>query len=118
MVCVCLLCGLTLAAEPVWSQDGPLSGKNRFIQFFQDHLSGGDGDRCPMTPSCSAYAARAIEKHGLAIGWVMAWDRILRCGHSEVDLAPRSWINGRSFSHDPVSANDFWWYTPPSGGKK
>lgn len=112
MAYLCLFWGLMLAAVPVWAQDGSSSEKNRIIQFFQDHLSGADGNRCPMTPSCSAYAARAIEKHGLIIGSIMALDRILRCGHNEVDLVPRRWIGGRPFSHDPVSANDFWWYPP------
>lgn len=99
---------------PVFAQDRPPSDTNKMIQFFQDHISGADGNRCPMTPSCSAYAARAIKKHGLVVGWVMALDRILRCGRSEVNLAPRRWINGEPYVYDPVSANDFWWFTPPS----
>jgi len=89
-----------------------LSG-NMFIRFYQDHISGADGNRCPMFPSCSEYAARAIKKHGPVTGWIMACDRILRCGRNELSLAPEKWINGSAHAHDPVSANDFWWFEEP-----
>jgi uncharacterized protein len=105
---------LLWAVFPAWSKDtGTGAGeKNRFIQFYQDHLSGADGSRCPMVPSCSAYAAQAINKHGPILGWVMACDRILRCGRSEMTRAPRVVIQGHSYAHDPVSGNDFWWFDP------
>lgn len=85
--------------------------KNMFIRFYQDHISAADGNRCPMTPSCSEYAARAIEKHGPIIGWIMASDRLIRCGRDEVKISPSVRINGMDYTADPVSANDFWWFT-------
>ena len=82
------------------------------IKFYQKHISGIDGNRCPMYPSCSGYGAQAIQKHGLLLGWIMACDRLLRCGKDEVRLSPHIKINGRELTFDPVSANDFWWFSP------
>jgi hypothetical protein len=44
----------------------------------------------------------------------MASDRLLRCGHDEVRLAPSIRSGQRRLTHDPVSGNDFWWWSPPS----
>ena len=79
------------------------------VRFFQKYLSGADGDRCAMNPSCSAYCVEAIEKHGSIAGWIMCCDRLMRCGRDEVSIASPIWINGEKRCHDPVSANDFWW---------
>lgn len=79
------------------------------IRFFQERISAIDGDRCPMHPSCSAYADQAIRKHGLFIGWIMACDRLLRCGHDECRRAIKLQVADRAYCHDPVEANDFWW---------
>jgi putative membrane protein insertion efficiency factor len=35
---------------------------------------------CRFHPSCSEYAAEAIEKHGLGRGGILAVRRLLRCG--------------------------------------
>ena len=98
------------ADDPPEADSGANPEKNFIIQFYQDHLSAADGNRCPMTPSCSEYAARAIEKHGPVIGWIMASDRLVRCGRDEVKLSPKVISNGQTFVSDPVSANDFWWF--------
>lgn len=83
------------------------------IGFFRQVLSRADGDRCPMYPSCSSYALSSLRKHGALMGWVMACDRLLRCGHDEVRLAPRVNVGQRRLAYDPVSGNDFWWWQPP-----
>ncbi|MDA8133278.1 MAG: membrane protein insertion efficiency factor YidD [Desulfobacteraceae bacterium] len=83
------------------------------IQFYQDHISAVDGDRCPMYPSCSAYAAEAVKKHGPVIGWIMACDRIVRCGRDIKKMAPVVTVHGENLYHDPVEANDFWWFEKP-----
>jgi putative component of membrane protein insertase Oxa1/YidC/SpoIIIJ protein YidD len=83
------------------------------IAFFRRVLSKADGDRCPMHPSCSTYALESLRKHGALVGWVMACDRLLRCGHDEVRLAPSVRTHRGRKAHDPVSNNDFWWWSPP-----
>lgn len=79
------------------------------VHFFRSTLSGADGDRCPMYPSCSAYASEAIRKHGALIGWIMLSDRLARCGRDELKTCPVVRINGQNHCYDPVSNNDFWW---------
>jgi len=49
------------------------------------------GARCRHAPTCSAYAAEAIERHGAARGIVMALARLQRCrpwGSSGYDPVP------------------------------
>ena len=79
------------------------------IQFFSSTISRADGDRCPMAPTCSAYSAQAIKKHGLLKGWIMTSDRLMRCGRDELKLSDTILIDGNKRSHDPLSNNDFWW---------
>jgi len=86
------------------------SGQNPVIAFYQEHISVVDGDRCPMYPTCSSYAKKSIEKHGPVIGWIMALDRIIRCGRDEATLAPSYVLNDQTVIYDPVEANDFWWF--------
>lgn len=83
--------------------------ENIFIKFYQDHISVINGNRCPMYPSCSAYASQAIEKHGPILGWVMACDRIIRCGRDEIHQSETIIIADQKLVFDPVEANDFWW---------
>ncbi len=94
-------------------EDRRTTKKNVIIGFYQDYISGADGSRCPMYPSCSQYAAQAIRKHGPVVGWVMTFDRIIRCGRSDTRLAPRIRAGGQNMIYDPVSFNDFWWFTAP-----
>ncbi len=90
---------------------GPAMSENTIISFFQNHISAIDGNRCQMTPSCSAYASQAIDKHGPIIGWVMACDRLVRCGHDEVNIAPKITINKISYAVDSIESNDTWWFS-------
>lgn len=91
------------------------------IDIYQgplNHLSAVRRGQCPMYPSCSHYGREAIAKHGAVIGWMMAMDRLMRCGRSELSRAPLVQINGRWRYYDPVAENDFWWYRKrphPSG---
>jgi hypothetical protein len=79
---------------------------------FQRVISRADGDRCPMTPSCSHYAATVFQHYHPVTAWILTCDRLLRCGHDEVRLAPRVWVDGRPRAFDPVAANTFWWRKP------
>jgi len=63
-----------------------------------------------MYPSCSAYAAQVVKKHGPSLGWVMACDRLVRCGRDEADLSKTIIVSGQKLVHDPVENNDFWWF--------
>jgi hypothetical protein len=98
--------------------DGSAAGDTRRpswsspLLFFQRVISRADGDRCPMAPSCSHYAANAFAHHHPATAWVLTCDRLLRCGHDEVRQAPRVWVDGHARAFDPVSANTFWWRKP------
>jgi len=63
------------------------------IRFYQLCLSPFLGAGCRFTPSCSHYAAEAMEKHGVLKGGLMAIRRLLRChpfGSSGFDPVPDS----------------------------
>ena len=65
------------------------------------------GSVCRFTPTCSAYAAQALEQHGAAKGSYLTLRRIGRC---------HPWCAG---GHDPVpSATLFTSLTLPNPGKK
>ncbi|GAA5511418.1 putative membrane protein insertion efficiency factor [Deinococcus carri] len=55
-------------------------GLVRLVRGYQRHLSPlKPAPTCRFTPTCSQYAAEAIERHGaLRGGWLAAW-RVLRC---------------------------------------
>lgn len=106
-------------SQKIWAQDqnqdqaqADTTTTNVVLRFYQEHISGIDGNRCPMYPNCSQYCAQAIQKHGALLGWIMSCDRLLRCGRDEVALSPHVRINGHEFTFDPVSANDSWWFSP------
>lgn len=51
----------------------------RLIQFYQRYLSPLHPPCCRFVPTCSAYAAEAIEKYGAWKGGWLALRRIARC---------------------------------------
>jgi putative membrane protein insertion efficiency factor len=67
------------------------------IALYQG-LRVGKASPCRFWPSCSAYAAEAIETHGAVRGGWLAIRRILRChplGGRGVDLVPIRVDEGR-----------------------
>ena len=55
----------------------------RGIDIYQQRLSRGiakAGVRCRFEPTCSRYAAAAIEKQGAVIGGWRSARRVMRCG--------------------------------------
>lgn len=92
----------------------PFSGLIRLYQGPLNHFDAVRRGECPMFPSCSEYGRLAIAAHGPVIGWMMAHDRLMRCGRDETATAPRVLVRGQWRFFDPVEANDFWW----SGRKK
>jgi putative component of membrane protein insertase Oxa1/YidC/SpoIIIJ protein YidD len=78
------------------------------VGFFREYISPVDGDRCPSYPTCSQYSLEAIRKHGVLLGLVMTFDRLIH-ESDEVRGAPAVKVY-RSYRHyDPVENNDFWW---------
>jgi putative membrane protein insertion efficiency factor len=49
------------------------------IRIYQRDISAHRPSVCRFTPSCSEYAAQAIERHGAGHGLVLAARRLLRC---------------------------------------
>jgi putative membrane protein insertion efficiency factor len=49
------------------------------IRFYQLVISPWTGASCRFSPSCSAYAYRAIETHGVLRGGMLAVRRLARC---------------------------------------
>jgi putative membrane protein insertion efficiency factor len=61
------------------------------LQLYQVVLSPLLGPACRFEPSCSRYAAEALEKFGLARGFWLAAQRVTRChplGGSGYDPVP------------------------------
>ncbi|MDY0219530.1 MAG: membrane protein insertion efficiency factor YidD [Desulfobacterium sp.] len=89
------------------------TGPHPIIGFYERFISPVDGERCPMHPTCSAYARKAVQRHGLFMGWIMGCDRLVRCGRDETKISPGIIKDKNRATLDPVSANDFWWYKEP-----
>jgi len=63
------------------------------IRVYQLFLSPLIGPRCRFLPTCSHYAAEAVERHGAARGGWLAVRRLLRChpwGGSGYDPVPET----------------------------
>ena len=90
---------------------GPLAAAIGLYRGPLDHLAAVRSGECPMYPSDSEYGLQSIRKHGPVIGWIMAIDRLMRCGRDETKLAPRIRVDGKLKYYDPVAKNDFWWST-------
>ena len=62
------------------------------ISAYQRFLSPATGRRCRYEPTCSAYAAEAVSRFGVARGLLLAGWRLLRCNpfsHGGFDPVPR-----------------------------
>ena len=51
----------------------------RAIRFYQRAVSPLTGPSCRFMPTCSEYAAGAIDRHGALTGGWLAFRRLLRC---------------------------------------
>ncbi len=49
------------------------------VRFYQRHISSRTSPCCRFTPTCSAYAIEALQKHGAFFGLGLTLWRILRC---------------------------------------
>jgi putative component of membrane protein insertase Oxa1/YidC/SpoIIIJ protein YidD len=65
-------------------QTGPLAEPPReglveaAYHWYRTRVSPNDGARCPFYPTCSGYAVTAVRKRGMAVGALLAIDRLLR----------------------------------------
>lgn len=109
---ILLTLGPVCADAPLKKQKSNFSIWSPPLKFFQKYISRADGDRCPMYPSCSHYAKQAFERHGALKGWILTSDRLLRCGHDEIRLAPKVNVKGKPRAYDPIEANTRWWGKP------
>lgn len=87
----------------------PLRAMIDFYQGPLDHCSAVRSGECPMYPSCSEYSKSAFEKYGFYHGWMIASDRLMRCGRDELSLAPKIYVDGRMKFYDPMEHNTSWW---------
>ena len=94
-------------------EENRLGGKADFnplktgVLFFRRYISPVDGPRCPMYPTCSAYALEALEKHGPFIGAMMVVDRLFHESDPREHRHPIQ-VGKRLRFYDPVENNDFW----------
>ena len=65
------------------------------IRFYQKYISPMKrSGTCKYIPTCSEYAAQAIEKHGALKGSILAAWRLLRCNpfsQGGIDPVPEVW---------------------------
>jgi len=75
------------------------------VRWYQRDLSPRKpAPTCRFTPTCSQYAAEALERHGaLRGGWLAAW-RVVRCNPlvpGGFDPVPEEWPRRRPSPSDP-----------------
>lgn len=61
------------------------------IRLYQRTISASTPPACRFSPTCSAYAIEALERHGVVLGTGLALWRILRCNplcHGGYDPVP------------------------------
>ena len=49
------------------------------VRLYQRHISSRTAPTCRFTPTCSAYAVEALERHGALLGTALTVWRVLRC---------------------------------------
>jgi putative membrane protein insertion efficiency factor len=77
------------------------------IGFYSRAISPALPPRCRFYPTCSAYAAEAISRHGAARGSWLALRRLVKCAPwhpGGVDLVPGAVPAGRDHDHSGTPA--------------
>ena len=79
------------AGEPVARHSMAVRAALRVLRFYKLLISPLFSGSCRYLPSCSDYAAEAIERHGVAAGTALGVHRLCRChpfGGSGLDPVP------------------------------
>ncbi|MBN1558006.1 MAG: membrane protein insertion efficiency factor YidD [Lentisphaerae bacterium] len=115
-VTVRVLCtGFLLLGAATVPADEPLAPRRGLVAraghavvgFYRSQISPAIGRRCSLHPSCSEYACRALDKHGLLALPLIA-DRAVREPGVVAAQADPVTINGRRLYRDPLDAHDAW----------
>ena len=77
------------------------------IAFYQQQIAPAIGRRCSLQPSCSAYAGKALRKHGL-LGLAIYADRCIREPHVVSERRAPVMIDGTLKYEDPLEDHDYW----------
>jgi len=81
------------------------------ISFYQAQIAPAIGERCSLSPSCSAYAMQALRKHG-ALGLAMYADRAVREPDVIQNCKNPVIIDNRRKYRDTVDEHDYWLTSP------
>ncbi|MFT3813164.1 MAG: membrane protein insertion efficiency factor YidD [Acidovorax sp.] len=79
------------------------------VRLYRFALSPWLGSACRFTPTCSAYALEALERHGAAAGGYLTLRRLARChpwcagGHDPVPPEPPRLFAHLIAAHQPSS---------------
>ena len=80
------------------------------IRLYKTLVSPLLGPSCRFYPTCSHYAAQAIEKHGVPRGLLLGVGRIIRCnpwfGHGGCDPVPERFTWGALIRYTGASAKN------------
>ncbi len=78
-----------------------------FIKVYQHTVSPNQPDICNFQPSCSHYGMETFKKYGVIYGFIMTWDRLIRCN-------PAAWnYDGIYYKAIKVPNRGFRLYDPP-----
>jgi len=55
------------------------SGSQLVLAFYQNMISPHDNTSCPFHPNCSEFSRQAFRKENFATGYLLTFDRLLRC---------------------------------------
>lgn len=81
-----------------------------FLRAYKVGVSTGDGDRCGMYPSCSAYTWRAVKRNGPVLGGWLGAARIM-ANHRDPDMALCT--DGRRLLRVDLPEEGEFWRTSP-----
>jgi hypothetical protein len=99
----------------------PRSALIALVRGYRLLLSPWVGQSCRFTPTCSAYAIEALQRHGAIVGTGLAGWRILRCNpwcHGGCDEVPdnRPWDRFKAAPSARSTAGLFSGLLPPETG--